>query len=180
MGSVLVSAATDYPVSLAEAKARCAALTGARDAELELIRLGCIRQAERFMQRALMQQTWRDEFDCFSDAMELARGPVVSVSSVTYLDTDNAEQTLSNTVYYTDLVSSPQRVLRNPDQSWPSISDRLNAVRITYVANYAPADLLHDIKPAILDWIAVRFDNPGAAMPDGVRETLNLHRKISI
>lgn len=88
---------------------------------------------------ALITQTWATYLDRFPhDDQEIClhRSPVQSVSSVTYYDGDNTQQTWSSSNYDTDVQSRPGRVRPVESQVWPDTYYRLNAVTVTWVAGY--------------------------------------------
>jgi uncharacterized phiE125 gp8 family phage protein len=92
---------------------------------------------ERDAQRALVRQTWKlymDEFPC--EEIELRTPPVISVTTVTYIDTDGDSQTYSSSNYTTDLKSSPARIFPAEGTYWPSTDCQPNAVTVTFVAGY--------------------------------------------
>lgn len=76
-----------------------------------------------------------DEFPA-ENSIVLPIGPVTSVYEITYLDADGVEQTLAPTDYTFDDVSVPQRVVLNPDVTWPETDAVINAVRIGFYAGY--------------------------------------------
>jgi uncharacterized phiE125 gp8 family phage protein len=92
--------------------------------------------------KALITQTWRQDFDSFwdgcsySSALRLPLGPVQSVSSVTYYDAANSLQTLSASVYELLTDGLGPYVALVAGQSWPAIYGRAGAVRVTWVAGY--------------------------------------------
>lgn len=99
---------------------------------------------EEFTQRQLITATYTLKMDTFpsSDcAIELPRPPLISLTSVAYLDASGVSQTLSSTTdYQSDLLSSPGRLLPAPGQVWPTTEyQRLNAVTIVYTAGYGAA-----------------------------------------
>lgn len=113
--------------------------------------------------RALVNQTWRQDFACFEPRMVLPLGPVQSIVSVKYYDSANVLQTASSALY--SLVTGAGgegRVVLNSAQSWPGVYDRDDPVQITYVAGYgaAAADVDGAIRQAALmmvgHWYAVR------------------------
>jgi uncharacterized phiE125 gp8 family phage protein len=70
-------------------------------------------------------------------ALRLPRGPVASVTDVKYYDADNMLQTVASSDYYLTDEQVPQvRFLSSFAQ--PETYDRPDAVRVTYVAGYAP------------------------------------------
>src|SRR5687768_2562394 len=96
----------DYPVTLSEVKRALKLGTTTSDDDLELNDLipVAVDMVERDAQRALARQTWvlyMDEFPC--EEIELRMPPVISVTSVTYIDTDGDSQTVSTSDYDTDL-----------------------------------------------------------------------------
>jgi len=98
--------------------------------------------AEHFQNRALRTSTWEATYDGFPGCeWEPPRQPLQSVSSITYLDTDGATQTLSTSVY--GYSASSGRIYLKPSQSWPSTqADALETVTVTYVAGYTSAALI--------------------------------------
>jgi uncharacterized phiE125 gp8 family phage protein len=105
---------------------------------------------EQYCNAGFITQTWEYYLDRFPRWIELNKFPVSAISSIKYYDKSNVEQTLSNTVYSLDLVSSPIRITLADNQSWPETYTRLNAVKITMIVGYgAAADVPDDIKAAI-------------------------------
>lgn len=98
--------------------------------------------------KALITQTWRLDFGPAYDfytgwwsawPLQLFRlpvGPVQSVTSVTYYDGSNVQQTLNASTYqlFTDAIG-PFLGLA-PQQSWPSTYLRQDAIRVTWVAGH--------------------------------------------
>ena len=116
--------------------------------------------AEAVTGRSLMTQTRVLYLDYFplGDTITLPNGPVQSVTHVKYYDTDEVEQTLSSSDYWTDLTKPVARiVIKN---YWPSIKCRPNAVTITYVCGYANAvSVPHGIKSGMKVVVAHLFEH---------------------
>lgn len=66
-------------------------------------------------------------------------GPLQSVSSITYVDTDGVTQTLSSGAYVVDDKSERGWVVLASGEEWPSTYDVINAVTISFVAGYGDA-----------------------------------------
>lgn len=139
--------------------------------------------------RALVTQSWRQDFGCFHDCMRLPLAPVISITSITYYDANNAQQTLGAGVYslFTD-VQGPY-VARLQSQTWPNLYDRADPISITFVAGYgAPSDVPAPLKAAVLllvgHWYenreAVSVGNPVAEMPLAVDRLISPYRRIGI
>lgn len=113
--------------------------------------------------RALVTQTWRADFSgfalswCYWDAtryygnvVRLPLGPVQTISSIKYWDTDNADQTVAVTNYALITDATGPIVVLNQGYSWPSTYNRFDAVRVTFVAGYGAASAVPEaIKAAI-------------------------------
>lgn len=116
--------------------------------------------------RALVNQTWKQNFAGWSDCMRLRVGPVSSITSVKYYDEDNTQQTLSASVYtyLTDALGAYVR--RAPDQSWPGHYSRLDAIEVLWVAGYGAAGsaVPAGVRTAMLLAIGNWYDNRDGAM----------------
>jgi hypothetical protein len=118
---------------------------------------------------SVAQQTVEVAFDRFSSFMSLPAGPIIEPVTVTYLDSDGAEQTLDEEVYA--LLTSGRLVLV-PDQSWPSTYSRAEAVTVAYdVGIEDEADpRIALMKTAIIMHVRMTLDHEE---PEKRRDTIN-------
>lgn len=93
--------------------------------------------------------------DCFEDMARLPDAPVQSITSITYLDTDGATQTLATSVYELRADNLEAAVVLKYNQSWPAIQAG-SRITLTAVVGYSTAPV--DIQHAILLWVADNFD----------------------
>lgn len=107
---------------------------------------GAREYAETFTHRAFITQTWEDKRDGFpssDDAIWLPKAPLISVTSVTYVDTNGVTQTWSNALYTVDAPAGPKarfgQIVPNYGQVFPSTRDVVNAVTVRFVAGYGAA-----------------------------------------
>lgn len=139
--------------------------------------------------RALMPQTWRQDYACFEDRLSLPLFPLISVTSVKYYDANAVQQTFSPASYevLTDALGSYVARLRNA--SWPSSIDtnRQVPVSVTYQAGYADAaNVPMPIKQAILLMVgnfyenreAVNVGNMVTEIPLGAQHLIAPYRRI--
>lgn len=121
------------------------------------------RDAEHALGRSLISQGWRLSLDAFPDALRLDHPPIVSVSSVSYFDTNNQLQTLYPADYVLDKVSEPGYLVPAQGRAWPETADRVHAVTVNYVAGYGAAadDVPAEIQLYILARLAEQFDASG-------------------
>jgi uncharacterized phiE125 gp8 family phage protein len=96
-------------------------------------------QCEVETERALMTQTWRALYSCWNLRFMLPRPPLVSVTSVEYLDTDDAWQTVSSSDYFVFTDAEPAFIQFKDTFNFQSLSDSQLPIRIIYVAGYASA-----------------------------------------
>ena len=174
MSFVRTIAPSVEPISLAEARTHCRR-GNELDALLPLYIQAAREEAEAYTQRSLITQTWECRLDRFpTDAdggpsIRLWHGPVQSISSVRYVDTLGATQTLSGALYTTDLGLEPGFVLPAVDTSWPDTLECANAVTVTFVAGYG--DAASDVPAPIRQWMLMMIgavaDNPAALDASG-------------
>lgn len=147
------------PVTLAEAKAHLAISHSDQDDMVTALLNAAVGHVDGWsgvLGRALINQTWQQDFRGFYDGLRLGLAPVSSVTSVTYYDGDNASQTLDAATYQV-LAEDGGTVLRlAPDQTWPGVYNRPDAIRATYVAGYgaSASDVPSPIRHAILMLVA--------------------------
>lgn len=109
--------------------------------------------------RALVTQTWQQDFCRFRHCLRLPVGPMASISSVTYYDGSNVQQTLATSVYDKFTDSLGPFVGLKPGQSWPSTYSRPDAIRVTFIAGTAAADVPAPLKVAIMLIAANWYEN---------------------
>lgn len=173
----LVTAATTYPVTLAEAKQHCRIEVDTDDSLVNGLIAAATDFVELYTGRAIMAQTWELVLDSFSDTMMITKGPVSSVTSIKYYDADEALQTLSASSYALDADSEPQWVVRASDATWPDVAEGVNNVIIRYVAGYAaiPPAIKHAALMLIGQWYDQRAgvsDKPISETPHAVKAML--------
>lgn len=136
MTTRLISTATE-PVSVAEAKLRLRLDDFISDGVLAGMITGARELCEQQVCRAIALSTYELRIDAFPRGeIRLTWPPVASVESITYLDADGSEQTLSPTLYALDAHSEPGWILPAHGADWPTTIAAANAVTVRYVAGY--------------------------------------------
>lgn len=186
-------------VTLAEAKGHCrvddtdnddviTALVAAAESHLDGYsgRLG----------RALLAQTWEQKFWNFYECAglglrdnerEIGKFPFIykirlpvgiasSIESIKYFDVNNTEQTLDPSVYQLLADERGSYISLKPNQSWPGIFYREDAITIQWKAGYgtAAASVPAAIKVAMKMMVAHWFENRGVILADKRMESLPL------
>jgi len=163
LSPILVTSPASMPVTLTEAKAwldvtysdddtMITAMIGAATAHLD--------GYTGILGRAIMPQTWKQQFCGFQTRMRFPHTPIASVETVKYYDDDNALQTANSAIYgvYEDHLGAFIELLDS--QSWPSTYARQDAVEINYIAGYANAEAVPEpIKTAIKMLVADLYEH---------------------
>jgi uncharacterized phiE125 gp8 family phage protein len=147
----LVTSPTEEPVTLEEAIAHLRETDTAQNSLISSSIRAARQWAEDYTGRALLEQTWDYFLDAFADDMPIPLPPIISVTSVKYVDADGATQTLAATEYTVDTAAEPGRVRLAYGKAWPTTRAQANAVTIRFKAGYAnPGAVPGTIKSAIL------------------------------
>lgn len=150
---VLVTPPQELPVTLAEAKAQ---LRVDHEDEDELIArqlraaIGYLDGWGGILGRCLVTQTWRQDYANFCQCLRLPLWPVASVTSLKYLDTAGAEQTIGPSNYALRADELGAYVEFEDTYSFPAVRSGLGPrVSVTYVAGDAAASVPENAKHAI-------------------------------
>lgn len=155
-----VTAPTSEPLSLLELKDWIREDLDEQDALLSELITDARAIAENYLRRAIPQQTLALHMDMFPEVIKVPRPPLVSVTSIEYVDADGATQTLSSSLYRVDADSDPGRITPSWDNSWPTTRYVTGAVTVTYVAGYAscPTPIKRAIARIVADQVRWRGD----------------------
>jgi len=158
--------------------------TSANDADTDLSAALAAAQAtaQHYTGISIGQQTLELALDEFPAAgILLLQGPVIGITSVSYVDATGATQTLSGSAYSLDDYSTPQWLLPAVDTEWPATYQAANAVKVRYVAGAATLD--GAVAQALRLLTGLYFDNRNAAdkgalteIPFGVQALLDTVR----
>lgn len=137
----LITAPTAYPLTVADVKAHAVVSIVEDDNYIGNVLIPAATEyAQAYQKRQLMPATWRLSIGSFpvgDGPIGLPLPPLVSITSITYVDTAGTPQTLSGSAYTADTNSEPGRVAPIYGTSWPSTRDGdLDAVQVTFVCGY--------------------------------------------
>lgn len=138
-GISIKTAPSVEPVSAADLRAYLRLDDTSQDTMLAGIISGVRAAVEIDLGRTLITTHYYLDFDEFPCVIELARPPVQSVTSITYTDTDGTVQTLSTSLYRTDLTSLYPRIIPVYGEVFPATLNTTNAMRVEYKAGYGDA-----------------------------------------
>jgi uncharacterized phiE125 gp8 family phage protein len=147
----LITPPTETPVSLPEVKTHLRIDHSDEDSYLTsliAVATATLDGRDGLLGRALMPQTWELVLDQFpGGAIEIPLGPLISVTSVAYVDPDEVAQVVAADSYVADTESRDGWIVPIAGFSWPTTVGGINAVRIRYVAGYEtiPAPIKHAV-----------------------------------
>lgn len=136
---------------------------------------------ENDLRRALIARTLDYKTSCLPSCGELPLplAPVISVTSVTYLDTDGASQTLATTEYEVDAGPAlPVVIHRQYQKTWPRVQASRLPVTVRFVAGYGtnatdvPLPIRQAIKLLIGDLYTNREANAAQLLKGGTYSAL--------
>lgn len=166
-----MTASGEEPVSVAEMRDHLTLEIDADDAYLEQLIAAARGHAESLTNRKIMDTVVQMVVPDFPiKQIELPFGATISVTSIAYVDTAGATQTLlgsaSPAVFQSDLTDDEGAVLwplKGTD--WPGVdTDDISPVTVTWVAGYGtdsedvPAALRHAIKLQVAEWYEARWN----------------------
>jgi len=124
--------------------------------------------------RALVEQTWRQDFDGFGSCMRLPLGPVTEIVSITWRNDEGEIATIAASNYALRTDSRGAIVQWDRSYSFPSPVYEHGGVSVTYKAGYPEVDGLSTvpaaIKAAILLMVGTWFDNREATVSTSISE----------
>jgi len=185
----LITAPTAEPLVLADVKTRLSIKDTEDDSDITAYIQAAREQAESYMDRSIITQTWELALDGFSNEIELPKGPVQSITSVKYYDTDDVEQTVNSADYVLNDYDELKPVLiEAKDSDWPATNGFTNNVKVRYVTGWGDAaDVPEDVKTAMLlaigHWIrfqAVAESGIPTRMPRQFYDLLQRHRVVKL
>ena len=185
MGLTQTTAPTDYPVSLDEVKQHCNIIISDDDGWLTSAIAAATRQIERRLDRQLVVSTWTYSRDNFPVGLEieLPKPPLMSVTSLKYMDLSSTQQTFSSAYYTVDTTREPGRIVLNYGYTWPTCRGHIQDVSIVYKAGYGvagctePASILavpETFKLLIKSMVAVAYENREPVLIGDASSRINL------
>lgn len=142
------------------------------------------RHVEELAVRSLITQTRAQYYDELRDIMYPRYGPVITVTSITYKNSNEASQTLTASLYDLDNKRIPARIVRGYNETYPTSIVDTNSVVVTMTCGYGTAASSVPIiyRRACIMWAALELHNrvPIACADDYVKALRAFETMISI
>ncbi len=113
--------------------------------------------AELYLHRSLITQThdlYLDEFPCRRDKYDIKTEPIVSVTSISYVDYAGTTQVMDPAAYLVDTVGEPGRISPAYNTIWPVGRCQLNAVKVRFIVGFGDASM---VPATIKNWMLMRI-----------------------
>ena len=187
MTTKIITQPTKAPITLDQAKDHLRVTIDDDDSLISELIISARVWTEVYLRRALLTQTWELYLDQFPDCIELPYSPIQSVTSVKYIDSDGAEQTLATSEYSVYEKKEPGLIVEAYDKTWPSTRSVKDAVTVQYIAGWQNAiNIPGTIKSAMLLLIGHLYENREQSIigvqvneiPFGIEALLHPHRVI--
>lgn len=176
--TVLVTPPAVEPITTDEAKAHLNVSGTSKDTYIGTLVATARRQIERYLNRALITQSWKVYYNRWKHEMLIpfgnlqvetyAVGPpeVLASPLVKYYDINGTQQTLTeNDFYWVVTNTDPGRIVRKYDATFPELQHgRPDAIEIAFTAGYGaaasaiPEDIKHGMKLLIGNYYENRSD----------------------
>lgn len=137
MNLTLITPPVGYPVTLDEAKDYCRVDINDEDTLVSSLIGAAVTHAESITGRRFVSQQWRMDIEKFTSEILLPYPNLISVDSIAYYDTANAQQTLNSSIYDVNGIGHIGSVKASYGQSFPSVYPRDDAVQITFTCGYS-------------------------------------------
>ena len=170
-GWKVLTAAAEAVFNISDAKAWLKMDTSEDDALIAGLVSAATQMAQNYLSQAFVTQTITETFDAWGDLqtpsqLRLTLHPVISVTSISYVDSEGATQVLPANQYATDLYTKRCVIEPAYNVTWPTLRTQRNAVTVVYQAGYgAAAAVPEDIKTALKLILADMYEN----RTDGIR-----------
>ena len=186
-----VTAPLTEPLELDDAKNHLGVDLSDDDGMIERLTGVARRQAEAYLGRTLITQTWEQHLDRFPVwTIEVPRPPLRSVESLVYIDSAGTAQTLPKERYRVDAASEPGRITPAYGETWPATRAATNAVTVQFKAGYGDkaVDVPEDIRQALLLLVGSFYGHREdivvgetvARLPRGAEALLGPYRRVRV
>lgn len=139
---------------LADVKLNSRVIDNADDTLFPLLITAARLYAESYTGRSFITQSWKLVLDGFPPLIQLEKGDVQTITSITYVALDGTTQTVSPSLYVADLSGTVARITPVFGQIWPVTMPQIGCVSVNYVAGYGNAAA--NVPAGIRQWIQMR------------------------
>lgn len=169
----ITTPADELPISLADIKAHLRIDGTSQDDYLTDLMWVAYSWIEQEADITISETVYQLQLPCFgSSKIVLPKPPVQTLDSLTYRDSDNQSQTLTEGTDFYLVTPSKQAAFLMPITYWPSTFSRPDAVTIVFTAGYAvvPHQVLHLMRLLV----GTMFENREGEITGTITSTIKL------
>ena len=170
------------PVTVGQAKDHLRVATSVDDTVIAMLIASSRLQVERDTGKSLITQTWELALDCFpsvGDYIRLDYGPVQSITSIYYNDSNGNATLWDSSNYQLKNTGNPALVIPAYNGSWPTdYAEERRGITVTYVTGYGanhttvPAEL----RQAVLLRVEMLYDGEQPHLVDAYKRIVDSNR----
>lgn len=149
---------SEEPITLAEASQHAYAEEDDFVATVTMLIASARAHAERYCNRQFASHAMIWACDSFDDLERLPAAPLVSVTSIAYVDEDGADQTLSGSIYDVRADGLDPNVVLVDGEAWPEIKSGSRITLTGVFGDDLPPDVKHGMLVLIASGFSVRED----------------------
>lgn len=205
----LVTAPAEEPVTVTEAKDYLRVDGSLEDSRIGTMITAARLRLEQYTDQKFISQTWKQLMDCWpvvykndwwdgtrdgsismfhapSSVIDLMTGPLIAVTSFNTYPDDGVAVLFDSANYVIDNSGPYGRVALKMGGVWPTtVLRKVNGIEITFTVGIAAnaAGLPSDIKQAVLDYVAILYENRGdekAAIPVTSMALLDPYKRFKV
>ena len=141
----VIAAPTVEPITLAQARKQCKVDAEGtppvhEDDDLLMMFAGAAREwCEHFTGIAIAPTGVQIDLPSFGASIRLQSGPVIAVTSITYLDSEFVRQTVDPAIYFVDSDGPISTIRLKRGQSWPQAASERGSIRVQYTIGFGAA-----------------------------------------
>jgi uncharacterized phiE125 gp8 family phage protein len=179
-----ISLSITEPITLLEAKEHLRVEHSDDDTYISALITAAREQAESYCELIIPAQQFKYDLDCFPASISLPNAPVISVDSVSYIDTLGTSQTLNE--YYLAKTPVSANIETAYSKSFPETQSGRDKVSITFTAGFVdiPETIKHAMKLIIGSLYEQREDHAAGitinSVPWSSKALLNTHKRVLV
>lgn len=170
MSLQIIEAPATEPVTVAEVKARLRLTTAADDTLLGQAIRAAREFAEKVTRRSLVAKSYAyimDRFPYPGEPIRVPAPPLVSVTTIKYLDGALVWQTWDAAEYFVAAKQIPGLIVPKPNCTYPAPANVPGAVEVSFTAG---ADPMEHVKEGIRQLAVHIYEHPEAITSEGLKE----------
>jgi uncharacterized phiE125 gp8 family phage protein len=179
---ILTSAPAVLPVSRAECKLHLRVDGTDEDSLIDIYLAAAVAHLDGedgWLGRAIVAQTWAQDFDAFARPLLLGLAPVTAISSVKYYDVDGVLQTVDAASYALINGADAPEVRFDTDYSFPVVRTDKPVLTVTFVAGYGDdSHVPAAIKAGILLMVGDMYQSREAKVENNMIENITVRRLL--